>query len=231
MKEIFLFDSVILIRLCAALLFGFFLGFEREITGKFAGLRTHILVCAGAAIFTILSIYGFQYHLADGTVGTNDPARIAAQVITGIGFIGAGTIMRHGTNISGITTAATLWVAAAVGMACGCGMIFLGFISTFLTLMVLVSIRHFEKKFILHRIANPKLFDISFTCLIGDFDFLNNLIQENFKFVEKFKKKLKADGQLLIKFTVSSKKPLSRINEIFKNIPNIDSLEISEIHE
>jgi len=64
-----------------------------------------------------------------------------------------------------------------------------------------------------------------------DFDFLNNLIQENFKFVEKFKKKLKADGQLLIKFTVSSKKPLSRINEIFKNIPNIDSLEISEIHE
>ena len=89
----------------------------------------------------------------------------------------------------------------------------------------------FEKKFILHRIANPKLFDISFTCLIGDFDFLNNLIQENFKFVEKFKKKLKADGQLLIKFTVSSKKPLSRINEIFKNIPNIDSLEISEIHE
>ena len=142
------FYLTVLLRVGFAIFLGFILGYEREITGKFAGLRTHILVSVGAAVFTLLSLYGFKYLVVTGTAGVNDPARIAAQVITGIGFIGAGTVMRHGTNIFGITTAATLWVAAAVGMASGCGEFFIGFIAAISTLLVLIVIRHFEKRFI-----------------------------------------------------------------------------------
>ena len=227
----FEFHSLVLLRVGFAIFLGFILGYEREITGKFAGLRTHILVSVGACVFTLLSLYGFKYLVADGMAGVNDPARIAAQVITGIGFIGAGTVMRHGTNISGITTAATLWVAAAIGMAAGCGEFFLGFVATISTLLVLIMIRHFEKRFILNRIMNPKLFEISFVCDIEYADSINKIIESNFKFIEKFKKKIRSDGRVSIKFTVSSRKPISKINSIFRDISNIDSLEILELNE
>lgn len=225
------FYLTVLLRVGFAIFLGFILGYEREITGKFAGLRTHILVSVGAAVFTLLSLYGFKYLVVTGTAGVNDPARIAAQVITGIGFIGAGTVMRHGTNIFGITTAATLWVAAAVGMASGCGEFFIGFIAAISTLLVLIVIRHFEKRFILNRIINPKIFEISFVCDIEYADSINKIIEENFKFIEKFKKKIRSDGQVSIKFTISSRRPISKINSIFRDIGNIDSLEILEVHE
>ena len=79
------------------------------------------------------------------TIGTNDPARIAAQIITGIGFIGAGTVMRHGSNVSGITTAATLWVCASIGMSCGCGQYFTAIVTSLATLIVLILILRLEK--------------------------------------------------------------------------------------
>ena len=150
------FDLNITLRVVSAIVFGFMLGLEREVTGKIAGLRTHILVCVGSCVFTVLSIYGFRFALQDGLNGINDPARIAAQVITGIGFIGAGTVMRHGTTVFGITTAATLWVSAAVGMACGCGMYYLGGLVTVLTLMVLILIRYFERSYIIKRISEKR---------------------------------------------------------------------------
>ena len=150
------FDSNITLRVISAIIFGFMLGLEREVTGKFAGLRTHILVCVGACVFTILSLYGFRYGLADGFNGINDPARIAAQIITGIGFIGAGTVMRHGTTVLGITTAATLWVSAAVGMACGCGMFYLGGLVTVSTLIVLIVIRYFERSYIIRKLSEKR---------------------------------------------------------------------------
>ena len=149
--KMFILDTNMMIAIVLSIILGFALGLEREITNKFAGLRTHMLVCIGSCVFTLLSIHAFPMAATSDTpAGFGDPARIAAQILTGIGFIGGGTVLRQGATVSGLTTAATLWVAAAVGMACGCGMIFLGFISTFLTLMVLVAIRHFEKKFILH---------------------------------------------------------------------------------
>lgn len=157
MLETLQLDLLILPRIVLSLILGFAIGFEREITGKFAGLRTHILVCLGACIFTIISIYGFKFVTAQGVVGVNDPARIAAQIIAGIGFIGAGTVMRQGTNISGITTAATLWVSAAVGMTCGCGMFGLASFSTVMILGVLITIGHFERRFLINKFhLNPK---------------------------------------------------------------------------
>lgn len=108
-----------LLLFCAFVLSGI-VGVEREIRQKSAGTRTHILVGLGAALFTLVSAYGFEHLLGDEVV--LDPSRIAAQIVSGIGFIGAGVIFVRQNIISGLTTAASIWVTAAVGMACGAGM-------------------------------------------------------------------------------------------------------------
>jgi putative Mg2+ transporter-C (MgtC) family protein len=109
----------VLFRLAAAAGLGAAIGLERELDEKAAGLRTHMLVSLGAALFTMVGAYGFE-DFAKGGVST-DPSRIAAQVVTGIGFLGAGVIFRQGFTVRGLTTAASLWVVAAVGMASGAG--------------------------------------------------------------------------------------------------------------
>jgi putative Mg2+ transporter-C (MgtC) family protein len=97
-------------------------GLEREFRERAAGLRTHIMVGVGSALFTLVSAYGFNAFLESGaSVVRADPSRIAAQIVTGIGFLGAGAILRQGLSIRGLTTAAGLWVAAAIGMAVGAG--------------------------------------------------------------------------------------------------------------
>lgn len=110
-------EAVLLV--CAFVLSGV-IGVEREIRQKSAGARTHILVGMGSALFTLVSAYGFSHLLGDEVI--LDPSRIAAQIVTGIGFIGAGVIFVRQNIISGLTTAASIWVTAAVGMACGAGM-------------------------------------------------------------------------------------------------------------
>jgi putative Mg2+ transporter-C (MgtC) family protein len=109
-----------LLRLVAAVVLGGAIGLERELDEKAAGLRTHILVSLGSALFTLVSAYGFSEFVVAGTSRT-DPTRIAAQIVTGIGFLGAGVIFRQGFNVRGLTTAASLWLVAAVGMAAGAG--------------------------------------------------------------------------------------------------------------
>jgi putative Mg2+ transporter-C (MgtC) family protein len=109
-------------RLALAAGLGGALGLEREWRDHEAGFRTHLLVCLGSAIFTVVSAYGFLPFLESGeSVVRADPTRIAAQIVTGIGFLGAGAIIRQGATIRGLTTAANLWVVAAIGIACGAG--------------------------------------------------------------------------------------------------------------
>ena len=223
--------SMLSLRIDMAILFGFMLGFEREVTGKIAGLRTHILVCTGSAVFTLLSIYGFKYITAEGAVGINDPARIAAQIITGIGFIGAGTVMRQGTNVSGITTAATLWMSAAVGMACGCGMFFLGAIATISTLIILVLIRRFERRFLLNRIFNLRHVEISFSCPAEHIEEIHKIIAKNFSTIERIKKKPRENNRVGVKLNIATKKTVSSVSQIFSTLESLDSLEIFEVHE
>ena len=111
-----------LARLAAAAALGGAIGFERELREREAGLRTHMLVSVGSALFTIVSAYGFREFLVNGgSVVRADPTRIAAQVVSGIGFLGAGAIIRQGFSIRGLTTAASLWLVAAIGMAAGAG--------------------------------------------------------------------------------------------------------------
>jgi putative Mg2+ transporter-C (MgtC) family protein len=112
----------ILLRLAVAAVLGGAVGLERELRERQAGLRTHMLVCVGAALFTLVSAYGFRdFLVGGGSLVRVDPTRIAAQIVSGIGFLGAGAIIRQGLSVRGLTTAATLWLVAAIGMACGAG--------------------------------------------------------------------------------------------------------------
>ena len=142
----------LLIRIGASIALGFVLGLERELTNKYAGLRTHILVCLGACVFTLISIYGFPTFaesdnvIVDNSTGIRDTARVAAQVVSGIGFIGAGAVLRNGPMIIGLTTAATLWISAAIGMTCGVGLYNLATLATIASVAVLTVIRIFERR-------------------------------------------------------------------------------------
>src|SRR3954463_15967130 len=126
------------LRLGVAALAGLTLGFERELRARAAGARTHALVAVGAALFTIAGAYGFS----DVPRGPNiDPARVAAQVASGVGFLGAGAILRQGFGVRGLTTAATLWLAAAIGVASGAGAYAAVAVVTVVVLTVLVLLR------------------------------------------------------------------------------------------
>jgi putative Mg2+ transporter-C (MgtC) family protein len=130
------------VRLAAACGLGAVIGFERELRDREAGIRTHLLVSLGSALFTIVSAYGFHAFLTGGgSVVRADPSRIAAQIVTGIGFLGAGAIIREGMSVRGLTTAATLWVVAAIGMACGAGYYWPAAGAAFLTLFALWPLR------------------------------------------------------------------------------------------
>ena len=111
-----------LLRLSLAAALGGAIGLERELRERQAGLRTHLVVCLGAALFTLVSAYGFrEFLVSGGSLVRTDPTRIAAQIVSGIGFLGAGAIIRQGLSVRGLTTAATLWLVAAIGMASGAG--------------------------------------------------------------------------------------------------------------
>lgn len=128
--------SEVTIRLVVALLLGGIIGVEREFRAKDAGFRTHFLVSVGSALFCVVSQYGFGEELKDAS-------RVAAQVVSGIGFLGAGTIIFQKNVIRGLTTAAGLWVTAAIGLACGTGMLLIAAISTALVLIGLEVINEF----------------------------------------------------------------------------------------
>jgi putative Mg2+ transporter-C (MgtC) family protein len=135
-----------LTRLVLAALFGAVLGYERERHGRSAGLRTNLLVSAGSALMTIISLDLFlAYGGSASTTLRMDPARIAAQIVVGIGFIGAGVIIKEKGGIRGLTTAATLWLVAGVGMACGAGMFFVATATTVIALAALTLLARFER--------------------------------------------------------------------------------------
>ncbi len=129
-------DLEMVLRLLLATALGGVIGFQRERSGKEAGLRTNMLICLGSALFTVLSIYAFS---------GSDPARIAAGIATGIGFIGAGVILhRTGGVVLGLTSAATIWTVAAIGMAAGAGLYIVAPAATVLALVILL-LPHLKK--------------------------------------------------------------------------------------
>ncbi len=127
----------LLLHLVLAVILGGSIGLERELKQKAAGLRTNILICAGAALFTELSL--------TMTVEFGDPSRIAAQIVTGVGFLGAGAIIHGRGTVTGLTTAATMWLVAAIGMAVGFGALLEATGTTLLVVLVLVALRPIER--------------------------------------------------------------------------------------
>jgi putative Mg2+ transporter-C (MgtC) family protein len=132
----------VMLKLLLALVLGGIVGFEREYKSRPAGLRTHILVCIGAALVQITAVdYYYKFH---GTFNV-DPMRLGAQVISGIGFLGAGTILKEGTSIKGLTTAASIWVVACIGLAVGTGLYMEAIIATLFIYFALRSLKKIEQ--------------------------------------------------------------------------------------
>ena len=140
------------LRLSVAFVLGAIIGLDRTYRAKDAGFRTHILVSVGSALMMIISQYGFEDLISSDTI-RYDPARIAAQVVSGIGFIGAGTIILQKHIVRGLTTAAGLWATAGIGLAVGCGMYSMGIITAILTLLGLELFPFIFKKVGIHTLS------------------------------------------------------------------------------
>ena len=156
-------DMDMALRLGLSFLAGGIIGFERSSRHQVAGMRTHILICVGATLLMLLSIWIPQEF---NMLKNGDPSRIAAQVVSGIGFLGAGAILRLGNNVKGLTTAASLWLIAAVGLAIGAGLFFAAAVTEFISLFTLVALDVVEKK--LFPSERNKLIQLSFKTPVPD---------------------------------------------------------------
>lgn len=136
----------ITVRLLLAVLLGGLVGLEREYKNQLAGFRTHIILCVGSALIMMISIY-IAEKVAPG--GQTDPSRIAAQVVSGVGFLGAGAILRLGVSVKGVTTAASLWTMAGIGLAVGSGFYYGAVMATGIILLALAILRKIENRFLL----------------------------------------------------------------------------------
>jgi len=142
MEQFFIDNSDIILRLVVAVVLGMFIGAERFLVHKEAGMKTHALVSLGSALFIVISELMVAKY---ANVGGFDPMRMASQIVVGIGFLGAGSIILQGTHLKGLTTAGGLWVTAGIGMACGFGLYGLSVISTILVLFILIVVYVLEK--------------------------------------------------------------------------------------
>ena len=235
------FNIDILIRVLSAVALGFILGLERELTNKNAGLRTHILVSLGACIFTIISIYGFpSYAEGDNIIlnqatGIRDTGRVAAQVVSGIGFIGAGAVLRNGPMILGLTTAATLWLSAAIGMTCGVGMFGLATLATIASVAVLTIIRIFERKILPTSVKKSRRHKVSIYCNTDSVNSVREYLVNTVDNVEDFSTKKLFENpeksKVSCSFELIQKK---MINEIYNKLTEIctpDSITIQELND
>lgn len=230
------FDYTIFVRVLSAVLLGFAIGLEREMTNKYAGLRTNILVCLGACVFTIISIHGFPMVSVTGEeFGTRDTARVAAQVVTGIGFIGGGTVLRHGASVFGLTTAATLWISASIGMACGAGMYWLAIISTILSIIVLVSVRMFETNVLVSSTKNFKRLK-AHLCVETEkaaciYDYIVECYPDLVEISKKADKQNDNFTKINLVLDVRDKNPIPNMYKRFQEIEGLESVSIQECNE
>jgi len=150
-----------ILRLLLGAVIGGIVGYERQVNGRPAGFRTHILVCVACVLLMNVSGYYHSLGVSEPAYLRADPGRIAAGAITGVGFIGAGVVLRTGFSIQGLTTAATIWMVSAIGLAVGEGLYLAGIVTTAITMFSLVLLRRMERKM-------PKLYSRVLTIVAGD---------------------------------------------------------------
>lgn len=197
-------ELLILVRILMAVILGFILGFERELFKRSAGLRTHILVCIASCLIMLVSIYGFD---------EGDPARLAAQAVSGIGFLGAGAIIKGDKGITGITTAATIWMSAMIGLSCGNGFYFGAIVTTVCSLIILTLLRRVE-----HNLTFSRKYKAKVLLIVKNDGNLMNDIRSYLK-----------EGNLLVsdidsKAVSVDKNKAIKINITFERDANMDSL-------
>ena len=231
LNHYFLVDVHFLEALIISLIGGFVIGAERELTNKWAGLRTHILVCLGACVFTLLSLYGFPPHAnPTGGASVGDPARIAAQIVTGIGFIGGGTVLRQGLTIQGLTTAATLWICAAIGMSAGCGKFSLAITTTIFSIIALVVIRFVERRFLKHNNKNYRMVKITATILKDKQNEVHEEFVKAVKNIWDFSAKKEHDND--VKITMKAEILYSSaLPDVYKQLAELDGIKNINIQE
>ncbi len=227
-------NSEILIKIGISLVLGLIIGLEREMTNKTAGLRTHILICLGSTVFTILSLHGFTSQtIQNGIIIQNDPARIAAQILTGIGFIGGGAVLHYGINIYGVTTAATIWITASLGMAVGVGSYMLAIVTTLITFIVLVVIRKFENSFLSHHINKGATIKASIICPKENLSEIQDWFFKEFANIEEVTtdKILSKKNQIKLIYIINvfDKNPINTVHKKLLNLENIESLSLKQI--
>lgn len=229
------------IRLLVSMVLGLAIGFEREYTSKWAGIKTHILVAVGSTVFTILSIYSFPKILVTGVVGSSaacvgDPSRVAAQILTGIGFIGGGTVLRHGVSVYGLTTAASLWMAAAIGMAAGTGDFILATVATVISIIVLVAFRKIQNVFIKPNVKTRQAIKAS---VIAREEHAEEVVEEIIKSFDhilemKKTKSHREEGctRIVARLEIIDKEPVKKAYKIFDKINCIEAITIEQdFHE
>ena len=164
-----------------------------------------------------------------------DPSRVAAQIITGIGFIGAGTVLRQGLTVTGLTTASTLWIVAAIGMACGCGKISIAVVSTILAVAILVLIRVFELKIMPRNLKHMRKVKISFVCKYDEYEEIYKKLMDMFPEILDYNHKtVDDDGDMLkinAKVFSNEKSPVLYIYKQLEEIKNLQSVSVKEIFD
>jgi putative Mg2+ transporter-C (MgtC) family protein len=206
------------LRLVLSLIFGGIVGFERETSGRPAGLRTHLLVCMGSTLITIVSITGFPF--------TADPARVAAQIVSGVGFLGAGTIMKEGLSIKGLTTAASLWVVAGIGLALGTGNYLAATITTAFVIIALAFLRQLNVS-VIHG-ANQKRFTFVARNHPGLLGVLGMVLGEYNIDIESVQIKV-GDGLITMEFDVHLPNTVD-LNEVLERLRDVKSVVSIEIN-
>lgn len=214
-KVLHITDYEIALRLLLACVFGGIVGFQRERHDSPAGFRTYILVSLGSALIMVLSMYGFSDFTSTG-----DPARLAAQVVSGIGFLGAGTILRDGVSVKGLTTAASLWVVSAIGLAAGAGFYYSSFLVTvlvFITLERSIETYFFRGKQILRVVT------VNRTCAIQD---INRILESHKIMARNISMKLLQEEQNKTTFEYTLRTPFYKINteKIIEDINELDGI-------
>lgn len=207
------FDLESLIRLIISFTIGTVIGFEREYHSKAAGLRTMIMICLGSTVFTEISI----------SIGGSSPDRIASNIITGIGFLGAGVIFKDGLTITGITTATAIWICAALGMAVGAGEYFIAMAGSVIVLFVLIALQNITLR--IERFHQARTYRITYTQDDGFIDKLESILKQlKLKFLKK--KDIKNVDAFVISYEIYGREnSFNELTNYLKKHPGVKSFE------
>jgi putative Mg2+ transporter-C (MgtC) family protein len=217
-----------LARLFLAAALGSLIGFERERLLWTAGIRTHMLVCVGACLFMIVSAYGFADSLGDHVV--LDPSRVAAQVVSGIGFLGAGAILARGEVVRGLTTAASVWSVAAIGLAVGGGLYFAAGASTAVILIILAGVKPLEEAYRARNQSCKLFIEAESGCLTPDL--VKNTLKIRAAQIKRFLATKGEHGeQITVHLARVSKEDIAGFVDSLKKIDGVDRVSASKQRE